>query len=275
MNKALILVGTFLISVTLAMLLVYFLPGDYNLDETQNQVTQQHLDWTRSWDHPELPLSHLIAKNFKFSILLQGLSFLVVLLFSFLLSLAALKYSECTSILKKIMVMTIAAPPLLWIPLLVYFFSLKLDYFPLRFEPTLAGWALPLFALSLRPLFLSTEILLTEWQKVEFQSYFLVARSKGLSRFQVFFRHGLKNALVPYTTQMGNFLIQSLIGSVLVENLFSFPGMGLLFVHSLQNRDLPVILALTILFTLMIMIIHTAIEFIHRILEPRSDQVLL
>ncbi len=63
------------------------------------------------------------------------------------------------------------------------------------------------------------------------------------------------------------------MGSVLVETLFSFPGIGLLFVQSLQNRDLPVVLALTILFTGVMMFVHLIVEIIQSQLEPRGDRV--
>lgn len=265
-----ILVGTFLLSAALAVVLVLALPGHYNLDETKSVLRTERLDWSRSWDYPDQSLSSLVSESLNSTLLLQGLSFLSVLIISFFISLMALKWLGSAPFLEKILAVGISAPSLFWIPLLVYFFSLKLDVFPLRFEPSLAGWVLPLLALTLRPLCVSTEILLSEWKKVETQNYFLVARSKGLSRLQAFYRHGLKNALIPYSTQMGSFLVQSLIGSVLVETLFSFPGIGLLFVRSLQNRDLPVVLTLTLVFTLVMMFIHGMVEALHVWLEPRG-----
>lgn len=270
LNRILILAGTFFLSAALALALVLALPGHYNLDETRLVVTTENLDWSRSWDYPDQSLFSLVGESLGSTILLQSLSFVSVLIISFLLSLMALRWLKLTPILEKILAVGIAAPSLFWIPLLVYFFSLKFDIFPLRFEPSVSGWILPLLALTLRPLCISTEILLSEWKKAETQNYFLVARSKGLSRLQVFYRHGLKNALIPYSTQMGSFLVQSLIGSVLVESLFSFPGIGLLFVRSLQNRDLPVVLTLTLIFTLIMMLVHGMVEILHSWLEPRG-----
>ena len=276
LSKVFIGLATFLVSILLAVVLVKALPGHYNQDETKStpRAGQEahHTDWTKSWDYPDESLINLISRNLGYSLILQSISFILVLLSSFVLSLLSLRSKVFSQILDKILCLGISAPSLFWIPLLVYFFSLKLDLFPLRFEPTLIGWILPLLSLSLRPLCLSTEILLLEWKQAEGQSYFLVARSKGLSRLQVFIKHGLKNALIPYTAQMGNFLVQSIIGSVLVECLFSFPGIGLLFVQSLQNRDLPVVLSLTILFTLIMMLVHAAVEILHSWLEPRGSR---
>ncbi len=271
MNKALILIGTFLLSVGISLCLILSLPGHYHQDEFQVQSSEVGLDWTRSWDNPDQSAVALIGQNFKFTMILQLVSFLIVLFFSFILSFVALNWERLIIPLEKTVAIGISAPTLFWIPLLVSTLSLKFDFFPLRFEPTLRGWILPLVALSLRPLCIGTEILLKEWKKVEFKSYFLVARSKGLSRIQVFYRHGLKNALIPFSSQMGNFLVQSLMGSVLVESLFSFPGIGNLFVQSLQNRDLPIVLYLTLLFTFLMMIVHATIEIIQKFLEPRGE----
>lgn len=273
LSKAFILAATFLISVAISVALVLSLPGHFYLDETKLQVTAVGMDWSRSWDYPDQTLPSLIGENLGYSIVLQSLSFLLVLLFSFVLSLFCLRWTKFQALIEKLLIVGISAPSLFWIPLLVYFLCLKFDFLPLRYEASLSGWILPLVALTLRPLSLSTQILLSEWKGAETQNYFLVARSKGLSRLQVFYRHGLKNALIPYTAQMGNFLVQSLMGSVLVETLFSFPGIGLLFVQSLQNRDLPVVLALTILFTGVMMFVHLIVEFIQSQLEPRGDRV--
>lgn len=260
------------VSVILSLGLILALPGHYHLDETK--LTQQgKLDWSKSWDHPDQTLTEVVLTTFNYTLALQILSFIVVLIFSFLISLAALKWGKLKPTIEKILSIGISAPSLFWIPLLVYFLSLKWNLLPLRFEPSIAGWILPLVALTLRPLCLCTQILLTEWMKSESQAYFLVARSKGLSRIQVFYRHGLKNALIPFSTQMGSFLVQSLIGSVLVESLFAFPGMGLLFVQSLQNRDLPVVLTLTLLFTAVMILVHGLVEVFQKYLEPRNRQV--
>lgn len=275
LSKVLIGLTTFFVSIILAVILVKALPGHYHQDETKLALSNGQSvesDWTRSWDYPDESLAGVISKNLGYSLILQSLSFILVLLSSFLLSLMSLRSKLFSTITEKVLGIGISAPSLFWIPLLIYFFTLKTDLFPLRFEPDFKGWILPLLSLSLRPLCLSTEILLAEWKKAEQQSYFLVARSKGLSRLQVFIKHGLKNALIPYTTQVGNFLVQSIIGSVIVESLFSFPGIGLLFVQSLQNRDLPVVLSLTILFTLIMMLVHAAVEILHAWLEPRGSR---
>jgi oligopeptide transport system permease protein len=254
------------------VLLVRALTGRYHLDETRIQSSAEKLDWSRSWDYPDQSLFSLISEKLFFTLMLQCVSFLFVLVGSFFLSLTALYWRFLFSPIEGILALGISAPSLFWIPLLIYFFSLKMTFFPLRFEPTFRGWILPLLALTLRSLCLSTEILLSEWKKSESQPYFVVARSKGLSRIQVFYRHGLRNAMIPYSTQLGSFFVHSLMGSVLIENLFSFPGMGLLFVESLQNRDLPVILTLTLLFTVLMMIIHGSVEALHSRLEPRAAQ---
>lgn len=263
---------SFLLAALISWALISALPGRFHLDETQIQGSLENPDWTKSWESPEISLIDLISESIGYTLGLQSLSFFIVLIFSFVLSLLAVNSVRGLPFFEALFAAGISAPALFWIPLLIYVLSLKLDWFPLRFESSIQGWILPVLALSLRPLCLGSQILLSELKKAESQTYFIVARSKGLSRSQVYLRHGLKNALIPFATQAGNFLVQSLMGSVLVENLFSVPGVGLLFVKSLQSRDLPVVLALTLLFTLLIMIVHILVEWLHSYLEPRQKR---
>lgn len=272
MKKLALFLVSFLFAALLSWVLISALPGHYNLDETQVQGSLENLDWTRSWDSPDQPLLYLIVESIRYTIGIQSFSFVLVLFLSLALSLLALRSPRALTLLESFFAVGVSAPSLFWIPLLIYIFSLKLDLLPLRFENTWQGWILPVLALSLRPLCMGAQVLLTELKRSENQNYFIVARSKGLSRSKVFLRHGLKNALIPFTTQAGSFLVQSLMGSVLVENLFSVPGIGLLFIESLQNRDLPVVLAITLLFTILIMIVHILVEWIHHYLEPRQQR---
>ncbi len=258
----------------MTVFLVRSLPGQYNQDEVHLTHSHQEKSWTHSWDYPDESLVSVLWNQSKNTLYLQLMAFVVVLVGAASLSLLALRAKFFSLILQIFLEVGGATPALLIVPLLIYIFSLKMGWLPLRFEPTVLGWILPLLALVFRPLCLATQILLDAWKKTEFQNYFLVARSKGLSQMQVYIRHGLKNALVPFTSQMGTFLVQSLTGSVLVETLFSFPGMGKLFVESLQHRDLPLILVLTLLYAFLMIFIQFISEIAQKKLEPRERFLL-
>jgi oligopeptide transport system permease protein len=270
LRKGLIFFLSFFLAIGLGRGLLNSLPGHYLLDETQIQGREEGLDWSRSWDHPEFSVASVLAQSMGYTLGLQMTSFFLVLFLSVFFPFASLQFPKTKKIWELFFVLGASAPALLWAPLLIYFFSLKLNLFPLRFEDHFLGWCLPLVSLTFRPLCLSAQLLLAELVKIEKKAFFLVARAKGLSRLQVFWKHGLKNAMIPYTSQAGNFLVQSLMGSVLVENLFSVPGAGHLFVKSLQNRDLPVVFGLIVFFTFIIMLVHILVEQIQVALEPRG-----
>jgi ABC-type dipeptide/oligopeptide/nickel transport system permease component len=270
LSRLIVSLVTFAISVALSFTLIRALPGHYNQDEVKLSSSRVETSWTRSWDRPDDSVAKVISERARYSLGLQILAILSLLTSSILIATAALKWRNVDLIVEKVLQIGVSSPALFLIPIFVYLFCLKLDWLPLRFENSLAGWLLPLIALILRPVCISSHLLLQEWKKEEDKNYFLAARAKGLSRLQVFYRHGLKNALLPYVSQFGTFLVQTLMGAILVETLFSFPGMGLLFVESIRGRDLPVVLWLTILFSFLVILVQNAIELLQHLLEPRS-----
>ena len=160
LSKILIFAGTLLLSVVLAVGLISALPGHYHHDEVKIQGTAKSLDWTKSWDYPDQSLFSLVLQKLIYTMSLQLISFTVVFLISFLLCLSALRWPVCERILRFLLSVGTASPSLFIIPLMVYFLSLKVDIFPLRFEEHFAGWVLPVLSLVVRPISVSTEILL-------------------------------------------------------------------------------------------------------------------
>ena len=95
------------------------------------------------------------------------------------------------------------------------------------------------------------------------------ARAKGLKRPRVMFRHVLRNAIIPIVTQFG-FDIGGLFGgAVLIEQIFTWPGMGELSLNATLNRDYPLILGTTLLFAVMVLIGNLVADILLAISDPR------
>lgn len=101
------------------------------------------------------------------------------------------------------------------------------------------------------------------------QDYILTAKSKGLSERKIFFKHALKNALLPVITYIGLRLGYMLSGAVVIESVFGWPGLGLLMLDALFERDYPVIMGLFIVISLSVTIITFIVDILYTYLDPR------
>lgn len=101
------------------------------------------------------------------------------------------------------------------------------------------------------------------------EDFVRTARSKGVPEKVVFNRHILRNSILPIAAFMGNSITGLLGGSIFVETIFSYPGMGQLFVNSIAGRDYSVITALTLLFGLLALLGNLLSDIIMSIVDPR------
>jgi peptide/nickel transport system permease protein len=101
------------------------------------------------------------------------------------------------------------------------------------------------------------------------QDYVRTARGKGLSEFRVVTRHALRNALIPMVTLFGLYFPLLLSGTVLVEYVFAWPGMGRLLVNSVLAGDYPVTLAVTFLFGVAVVVGNLLADLLYGVVDPR------
>jgi peptide/nickel transport system permease protein len=95
------------------------------------------------------------------------------------------------------------------------------------------------------------------------------ARAKGLSRGVALRRHGLRSALIPVVTVFGLELSGLIVGAIVVENVFTLPGVGSLLLSSVNDRDLLVVQDVVMLVAAVVLVINMAVDFSHRLLDPR------
>ncbi len=160
---------------------------------------------------------------------------------------------------------------------LVYLFSIKLDWFPVqgykRMADGLGPWIqhliLPAIALSIIFVAFIARMTRTSVLEVLGEDYIRTARAKGQTENKVLIRHALRNAAVPIVTVIG-FAFAILIGGVVVtESVFNIPGLGLLTVEAVLNRDFPAIQAVVLLFSFIYVLINLVIDLSYTVLDPR------
>ena len=103
------------------------------------------------------------------------------------------------------------------------------------------------------------------------QDYIRTARAKGLKSSRVIFKHALKNAMGPVITYAGPMMAYILTGSMVVENIFSVPGLGRLFVNSMLRTDYMMIMGITIFLAVMIIVMNFLADVLYKVMDPRIN----
>ena len=99
--------------------------------------------------------------------------------------------------------------------------------------------------------------------------YIRTARAKGLNDFQILYKHALKNAMSPILSVMGPIAAGVVTGSFIIEFIFSIPGMGSFFITAVSNRDYPLIMGVTLVYSVLIVIANIAVDMAYAWLDPR------
>ena len=99
--------------------------------------------------------------------------------------------------------------------------------------------------------------------------YLRTARAKGLAEHLVIARHALKNGLIPVLTLLGIELGGLLAGAIVTETVFAYPGIGLLLVNSVSNRDFAVVQAALLLFALQFILVNLLVDVLYAVIDPR------
>lgn len=99
--------------------------------------------------------------------------------------------------------------------------------------------------------------------------YVRTAKSKGASEPRILFRHVLRNAMLPVVTFLGMIIAELVAGSIVIEQVFSLPGIGRLLISSISTRDFPVVEILILYITFVVIIVYFIVDILYRVLDPR------
>jgi len=102
--------------------------------------------------------------------------------------------------------------------------------------------------------------------------YIRTARAKGLAEWKVFFKHELRNAVLPVVTAIGMQFANILAGAILTETVFDWPGLGRLAFDSILRRDYPTVLGLLLFSAILVVVANQIIDFVYRVIDPRMKE---
>lgn len=217
------------------------------------------------------PVSQLFAERIWPTIFLGTTTFIVTIIFG--VSLGVLAAAKNNSFIDKfIMFFSITGntmPNFILGILLIFLFSLQLRMLPSGGTGSLRHFVMPVIAMSVGPTASVARLTRSSMLDVLFQDYLESARAKGMSEWTVIIKHGLRNALIPIITILGAQLSFIIGGSVVVETVFAWPGIGTLIVNSAMQRDFPVVVYGVLLISISVTVINLLIDLSYGILDPR------
>ncbi|MCK9274164.1 MAG: ABC transporter permease [Syntrophales bacterium] len=241
------------------------------------------LDWGYSLVFSE-PVSDLIFSALPWTLFLLGSAHLLAMIIGFIAGVeAAWRRGPLEKLSVGLMTFLEGAPEIATGILLLFIFALVLGWFPAAGgETAYAGygmfrWGLDVLYHTILPFitlffaYLPGNFLLARGSMIVIlKSPFLkTAYAKGLPSLRVRYGHGARNALLPVVTRFGLRFSFMLTGALVVETIFSYPGLGTLLFKSIALRDLPLIQAIVLFSSLLVLTVNIALEICYRFLDPR------
>lgn len=163
-----------------------------------------------------------------------------------------------------------ASAPDFWLAIVaIVIFAVNLHWLPTSGTGSPLHWILPVSVLFIRPFGLILQVVRGSMINVLSSAYVKTARAKGVRTPRIIFVHGLRNAMLPVITVIGDQAAAILNGAVVVETVFGFPGIGKLMIDSILLRDFAVVLAVIMVSALAIFLMNLLIDLAYALLDPR------
>jgi peptide/nickel transport system permease protein len=242
-----------------------------------------HLDFGFSY-RQNMPVLQAITINLPATLLLMVSS--IALAFAVGVAagvVASMKVRTAWDTVVSVIAMFFFAAPSFWLGIMmIVLFAVKLGWMPVGGMMTIGGSGggvldilhhliLPTLALGLFYAAIYARVMRSSMLEVSQLDFVRTARAKGLSRWQVTVGHVLRNALLPVVTILGVQMGTVLAGSVVIESVFSWPGVGSLLFDSVSSRNYPVVLGIMVLGSLVVIAANIAVDLLYMWLDPRIE----
>jgi len=298
LSRLLTAIPTLLVLVTLAFFMMRAAPGgpfdgernlppeieaaietQYHLDEPLPRQYLRYLadlargDLGPSFQYEGYRVSELIRAGLPVSALLGGLALVLSLGVGVPIGMVAAQRSHqwIDHLLMTVSMLGVCVPAFVVAPLLILVFAVTLGWLPA------GGWhgghwrdvLLPVVALALPQIAYIARLTRTAMVDVLQAPYILAARAKGLPVRRVFWRHALRPTLLPVLSYLGPAAAALITGSVVIEQIFSIPGLGRYFVQAALNRDYTLVLGVVLVYGSLIILFNFVVDALYGVLDPR------
>lgn len=297
--KRLLISAFTLLAITLVLfLLLHLMPGSPFNDEKLNDDQRAVLNAKYGLDQPvyvqygryvinlvrgdlgvsyniskNTPISQLVEMRLPISIKIGGMAVGMGALIGLLLGIvAALRHNTILDNLCTVVsVLGVSVPSYVFALGLSYVFGFKLSWLPMLYnaKTPFESSILPAIALSMFTMASIARFTRNEMTEVMGSDYMLLAESKGISGAPLIIRHALRNALIPIVTVLAPLIVDLITGSLVVEKIFSIPGVGSLLVTAIQSNDYNVVIALSFIYSALYIGIMLVVDILYGIIDPR------
>lgn len=160
--------------------------------------------------------------------------------------------------------------PNFWLGLLLMiWFALKLGWFPTAGSETLSHLVLPAATLAFINMAAIARVTRSSMLEVIRQDYVRTARAKGVSERRVIIHHVLRNAMLPTITVIGIQLGELLSNTIIIENIYAWPGVGRLLIQAINSREMSMMIACVMIFAVFVSLINLCVDILYSLIDPR------
>ena len=229
-----------------------------------------HLDFGTSYFTKEV-VTDALMHCFKVTVKLACMSFVFAAIIGIPCGIfAAVKRGKGIDTVVMVLAIIGVSAPAFWVAIILQIiFGLKLNILPISGFDSVAAYILPSVALGARYAGNMARITRTSMLEVLGQDYIRTAKAKGVKRWAVILKHALKNAMIPIVTLVGTDFGYMLTGSMLIEKVFSIPGIGKLAVDAMSNRDLPLLEGTVMYIAFVFVVVNLLVDVSYAFLDPR------
>ena len=217
------------------------------------------------------PVTKIISERIGASAVLGIQAIIVGTVIGLLLGvIAALRHNSIIDYSAMLIsVLGISIPSFVFAAVLHYWIGVKLQWLPIAFWGGFKYSIMPTIALSVGVIATIARYTRMEMLDVLGQEYITTAKAKGLSNVSIILKHGFRNTLIPIVTIIGPLVVSMMTGSLVIEKIFSVPGLGEQFVSSILSNDYPVIMGTTIFYAVLFIGVVLVVDILYGLIDPR------
>lgn len=229
------------------------------------------LDLGDSFKRLGFSVNSIIAEKFPVSAKLGIVSILIAVIGGIPAGIfAAFKRNKIADrVIMFISTLGIAVPNFVMATTMLVFFGVFLGWLPTLGLSTWKHYIMPAFALAFYPMCFIARLMRSSMLDVLNQDYIKTARAKGLLEGKVLFKHAMRNSIIPVVTYLGPLTAGVLTGGFVIEKIFTIPGMGKFFIESINNRDYPLIMGVTVFYSALLIFMNLIVDIMYGVIDPR------
>ncbi len=237
-----------------------------------------HGDFGTSYSY-NMPVAEMLKSKIPITVLLTAISFIITIIIAIPLGILAgsVKNKVLDHIIIVIDQLVMSAPPFFIGILMCFVCGLMLKMFvPGRFISYEQSWPaflkymfFPALTIALPRIAMTIKMLRSSIMNELQQDYVRTARSRGNTRFGILWHHVIRNAILPIITFLAISMAEIMTGTIIIEQVFTIPGIGRLLISSIGNRDFAVVQAIVVILAAWIVVVNFAADLINQIVDPR------